>query len=586
MQIEAIHLPATRQQTLTRIVLTIMVAALVVFSVPVLLSWLVDGFDLVTLIVLLLLDVPVGLSWWLEHSMEAIYTFDIESRRVLTANPAFWRLLGYTEEPLPTLTIDDFIADSRQSIDDNLMHIVGAGAMTIGERQWRRRDGALLDVYVSASKVRQEERDVVFVIVHDVTARVRAEEAARRYAERLKTLYEISQAILAAESPETIAQAALDRLRQLVPYQRAGVALVDLEAGQATVLAALVDGEPEARTGGHFPLTTDVEILRRGEVYHATDVAALALSGSDHDHYAAGMRSYVSVPLIAHGELLGSLNLASPEPGVLVAEHVEIAREVADELAVAIQQARLHRQLQARAAELERSNAELQQFAYAASHDLQEPLGTVSGYLQLLEQRYRGQLDAKAEEFIDLAVDGVARMDELIRGLLAYSRVSTHRQPYQLTDSQAVLQRVLKNMVFKIEDHGATVTHDPLPSVWADPIQLEQLFQNLLGNALKFHGPQAPQIHVSVRRLARGENQEGDGWLFAVRDNGIGIDPRDTERIFAIFQRLHSRDAYPGSGIGLAICRRIVERHGGRIWVESQPGHGSTFYFTLAEQAV
>lgn len=224
--------------------------------------------------------------------------------------------------------------------------------------------------------------------------------------------------------------------------------------------------------------------------------------------------------------------------------------------------------------ELKRSNADLQQFAYAASHDLQEPLRAIAGFARLLEKRYKGRLDEKCSDFIGRIVDGVNRMQELIKDLLEYSRVGTGGREFAPEDSTSIFNCAIANLQARIEESGAVVTCDPLPVVSADSIQLCSVFQNLIGNAIKFHGSESPVVHTSVRR-------EGNNWIFSVRDNGIGIDPHSADRIFAVFQRLHTREEYPGTGIGLAICKRIVERHGGRIWVESEPGHGSTFYFTI-----
>jgi PAS domain S-box-containing protein len=227
--------------------------------------------------------------------------------------------------------------------------------------------------------------------------------------------------------------------------------------------------------------------------------------------------------------------------------------------------------------ELNRSNEELGQFAYIASHDLQEPLRMVASYTQLLSRRYKGKLDADADEFIAFAVDGASRMQRLIQDLLAYSRVGTKGKDLLDTSSQEALQRALLNLRGAIEERGALVTHGPLPPVLADETQLVQLFQNLVGNAIKYQRPGGvPQVHVSVTRS--GE----DKWMFAVKDNGLGIDPQYFEKIFGMFQRLHKREEFAGTGIGLAICKKIVERHGGNISVESQPGQGSTFFFALA----
>jgi signal transduction histidine kinase len=227
--------------------------------------------------------------------------------------------------------------------------------------------------------------------------------------------------------------------------------------------------------------------------------------------------------------------------------------------------------------DLMRSNKELEQFAYVASHDLQEPLRMVSSYTQLLAQRYEGQLDDKAKKYIDYAVDGAVRMQRLINDLLTYSRIGTRgKQPEQI-DAHAVLGEAIRNLAAAIEESHALVTTEDLPMVRADASQLALVFQNLIGNAIKFHGPEDPRVHVSVA------DQAGE-WVFSVRDNGIGIDPQYADRIFVIFQRLHTREEYSGTGIGLAVCKRIVERHGGRIWFESVPGNGSTFFFTIPKE--
>ncbi len=232
----------------------------------------------------------------------------------------------------------------------------------------------------------------------------------------------------------------------------------------------------------------------------------------------------------------------------------------------------MHRQAQ----ELERSNAELEQFAYVASHDLQEPLRMVASYVRLLERRYKDKLDSDANDFIGFAVDGANRMHELINDLLAYSRVGTRGNAFEPTDCEAVLEQALANLRTAIEESGAAVSHDMLPTLEVDGSQLAQVFQNLIGNAIKFRSEDTPRVHVSA------EPNEG-GFTFSVSDNGIGIDPKYTDRIFTIFQQLHDKSEYPGTGIGLAICRKIVERHGGRIWVESNPGDGATFRFAIPE---
>jgi signal transduction histidine kinase len=228
--------------------------------------------------------------------------------------------------------------------------------------------------------------------------------------------------------------------------------------------------------------------------------------------------------------------------------------------------------------ELARSNAELEQFAYVASHDLQEPLRMVAAYTQLLRERYRGKLDENADKYIGYASEGAVRMQTLIQDLLAFSRVSRKTSTSGSVDCDAAMAEVMMSMGPAIQESGAAVTYDALPAVWAERSQITQLFQNLIGNAIKFRGKEAPEISVHAEK-------DGSQRLFSVSDNGIGIDPEQAENIFVVFQRLHTRTEYPGNGIGLAICKKIVERCGGKIWVEAHSGGGSTFKFTLPCEA-
>jgi PAS domain S-box-containing protein len=296
----------------------------------------------------------------------------------------------------------------------------------------------------------------------------------------------------------------------------------------------------------------------------------------------AGLRGAFALPVVVGDRVLGAIEFFSREARnpdrwllqVTVAIGGQIGQLMARRAAEDATRA-AHDELEVKARELARSNEELQQFAYVASHDLQEPLRMVSSYTQLLDRRYGDKLDGDAKEFMEFIVDGAARMKQLIEDLLAFSRVGTRGREFQEVASEAALTKALANLRGAAQASGATVTHGVLPVVFGDNGQLVQVFQNLVGNAMKFRGEAAPRIHVE------GE-ERGQVWLFTVRDNGIGLDPQYSDRIFMMFQRLHNKADYPGTGIGLAICKKIVDRHGGRIWVDSRPGEGCTFGFTLA----
>jgi light-regulated signal transduction histidine kinase (bacteriophytochrome) len=330
-----------------------------------------------------------------------------------------------------------------------------------------------------------------------------------------------------------------------------------------------------------------------------------------------GFASLAIVPIRYRQEILGVIHLADRRPGQFTGPMVEFIESMTPLIGGAIHRFQTEAELaghrehlealvKQRTAELEavntrlqveiaerkqaqetleqmtedlrRSNRDLEQFAYVASHDMQEPLRAVGGYARLLERRLSEKLDAKELEYVAGAVDGAARMERLITDLLAYSRVGTRGGALVATDINGLLAEALRNLQAAIQDAHAKVSCAPLPTLPVDPTQIVQLFQNLIGNALKFRGQDPPEISVGVR--------EGtERWVFSVRDNGIGIEPQYFERIFQIFQRLHTRKHYPGTGIGLAICKKIVERHGGAIWVESQPGQGSIFCFSIPKIA-
>jgi signal transduction histidine kinase len=303
-----------------------------------------------------------------------------------------------------------------------------------------------------------------------------------------------------------------------------------------------------------------------------------------------GIKSLLDFPLITKKKILGDVVFHyHTKPTTFSDAHINFAGKLASSLASALENAILFRELKSSeealkkneeqlkliVKEIDRSNKELQKFADIVSHDLHEPLRTVSSFIDLLARRYKGNLDEKADRYIAFALEGIDRMSKMISGLAAYSKIGTHTREFTMVDLEEILKQVKAGLNKSIEESNAEINHDPLPQIDGDETLLVQLFQNLIGNAIKFRKKDVPpRVHIS------SELKEKE-WLFGVHDNGFGISPEFHDRIFVIFQRLHTREEFAGTGLGLSVCKKIVERHGGRIWVESQPGEGSTFYFTL-----
>ena len=418
------------------------------------------------------------------------------------------------------------------------------------------------------------------------TERMCAEEAAKRLSQENAAMAEIGRIISSTLEIEKVYERFAGTVRHLIDFDRISICIIDAEHQTGTVAYEMGEKIPGRGLGEVFPLSQSVyeHILetRSGILVQTEDIPEM---GKKYPFLLAslrtGFKSTISVPLISKDQIIGGLNLRSFKPNAYTERDLKVAESIGNQIAGAIantlflaERKRMEVTLREKTEKLARSNEDLEQFAYVASHDLQEPLRMVASYVQLLARRYEGELDADANDFIHFAVDGAVRMRRLINDLLTYSRVGTQGKELSPTDSGAALAQSVNDLKVTIEESGTLVTHDPLPTVMADLPQLGQLFQNLIGNAIKFRGNEPPRVHISA-------SHNGSGWIFSVRDNGIGIAPEYSERIFIIFQRLHSRQEYAGTGIGLAICKKIVERHGGHIWVESEVGKGATFYFSL-----
>jgi PAS domain S-box-containing protein len=464
------------------------------------------------------------------------------------------RWLGYTrDEIIAKIKFSDIItSDGLRTFEENFPIFKSRGWIKDLEFEMVRKDGTLLPVLLSASAIKDENGNFIMSrsTMFDITERKKIEELHAR----LAAIVESSDDAIIGEDLNGI----------VTDWNRGAESIYGFRAEE-------IVGQPISTLvppGNADEILQILQNISHGESLEHYETVRVRKDGKQ-----INVSLTISPIEDSAGNIIGASAIARDITDLkLTAEELTNYREHLEDL-VKQRTAELEKMTH----ELARSNADLQQFAYAASHDLQEPLRTVAGFVKLLEKRYRGKLDEQADEFIKYACDGVERMQLLIKDLLIYSQVDTKEKVFEPTNCSVTLESAIRSLRSAIEENKAEVTYDPLPTVMADASQMSRLFQNLVGNAIKFHNRKRARVHASAER-------KGDEWIFSVRDNGIGIDPKQAERIFVIFQRLHSREEYPGTGVGLAICKRIVERHGGRIWVESELGKGSTFYFTIPDR--
>ena len=475
----------------------------------------------------------------LEAAPDAMVVVD-EGGEIVLLNVQAEKQFGYSRDELigrkvtdiiPTGFAERLIADGSRSSAEALAQHIGTGIELVA----LRKDGGEFPIEIMLSPLGSSEGVLVTAAIRDISTRKAAEELMKRAEQRYRGLLEAAPdpMVVVAQSGEIILLNV--QAEKQFGYNRdelVGRKVTDIiPKGFAERLVADKLRSPEEALAQEIGAGIELTALRRDGGEFPIEIMLSPLESADGMLVTAAIRD-ISVRKAAEADLIEKI------------------------------------------AELKRSNEELSQFAYIASHDLQEPLRMVSSYTQLLAQRYTGKLDADADEFIAFAVDGATRMQRLIQDLLAYSRISTTRMDLTVVSSQKCLGTALYNLGSAISDSSARITSDPLPTVQGDETQLVQLFQNLIGNAVKYRTANAPEVHISAI-------QKRGRWEFSIRDNGLGIEVQYYDRIFGMFQRLHNRREFSGTGIGLAICRKIVERHGGEISVTSEPNDGSIFCFSL-----
>lgn len=509
-------------------------------------------------------------------SVPAWIFYKDDNNRFLRCNRAFAEVMGMPKEQLAGKSVWDlYPQEQAQSYWKDDLEVLASGKPKLGIVEPMSADGRTRWVITDKIPYRDEQTGVQGIIglSLDITERKLAEEALERSLRRFELLAGTAGELLQSSAPLDVVEALCRRVMEHLDCEVFLNVLVDDATGNLR-LNACGGVAPEAKR--------ELERLNFRQVCtcvarNAQDTCA---SGSRLEMARLlGVQAYACHPLTGQdGKTLGILSFGTRSRDAFSPDDLSLMRAVADQVSAAMIRMQGEQALRRTAEDLARSNRELEQFAYVSSHDLREPLRTVIGFLQILQNRYRGKLDDKADEYIRFAVEGAQRMQQLIDDLLAYSRVGSAGPVVRVLNAAEPLARALDSLKGSIEEAKAEITSDPLPAVPADETLLTQVFQNLIGNAIKFRSERPLAIHVGARR-------EKGAWLFSVSDNGIGIDPEYSDKIFVIFQRLHTRNRYPGTGIGLAVCKKIVEQHGGQIWVESEPGKGSSFFFTIPDRA-
>jgi PAS domain S-box-containing protein len=513
-----------------------------------------------------------------------IYFKDQQSRFLRINRAMAWSFkLCAPEDAVGRTDADFFSAEHAERALADEQEIMEKGQSLVGrEEKETWPDGSTTWVSTTKQCLRDKTGQIVgtFGISRDITLRKRAER-------RLAVQYRIARVLAESDTFLAAAPQILGEVGGCLDWGVGAMWLVDPASGSLRCAQFwhaekldVAEFEAVTRASSFAPgVGLPGRVLASGEPIWIRDVVVDANFPRASVALQEGLHGAFGFPIRSANGVSGVIEFFSGRVEAPDDDLVQMFSAIGSQIGQFIEKKRVEQALADKALELERSNQELEQFAYVASHDLQEPLRMIASYTQLLARRYSDKLDADGHEFVHYAVDGAARMQALINDLLAYSRVGSRGKAFVPVDCAEVLRRALKNLEVATQESQARIQFDSLPVVQGEATQLTQLFQNLVGNAIKFRGADPPVIQISVGH----EDEAATGfWHFAVRDQGIGIEPQHFERIFVIFQRLHSREEYSGTGIGLAVCKKIVERHGGRIWVESKLGAGTTFHFTLA----
>jgi len=516
-----------------------------------------------------------------------------QNLKITEINRAGIRLLGKNSDALAGQPLVRFVhEDDRKLFVSYLERVFKSAIAVTCDIRFARENSSVFNAHLESLVVRDTSGQVagVRVAISDITALKKTEKRLGRARQTSQMLTDFGRALLRAAEESDLLDEACRIIVEKGGYTAAwvGFAVHDEAKTVCPVAAAGVRKGALNQAGVTWDANKPSGRGPMGEAIRLGKARILKSLGDYTPPEASSVETaetrYVSLivlPLFVEGQIIGGLAIWSNDSEAYQEEEMSLLTQLARDVSYGIEllrmrpaQKRADEALAQKADELQRSNLELKQFAYVASHDLQEPLRNLVSCVQLLEKKFKEQLGAEADKYIGYAVDSAARMQALIEALLAYSRLGTLAKPFKLVDCQKVLKLSLANLRTAISESEAAITHDSLPKLMADETQMLQLFQNLLGNAIKFRAGPGPKIHVSAA-------MRDTEWLFTVQDNGIGIEKDYSDRIFSIFQRLHTRAEYEGTGIGLAIAKKIVERHGGRIWVESEYGKGSTFHFTI-----